>query len=274
MPITQYALPGAAVYPEGITLGPADDYFVGSSADGTIFRGRLTEETASVWLPPDPDRAVALGLPTYDSQLLVCGGKTGLFHAYDVETRALVARRAVDGYLNDVWVSGDHAFVTDSSQPIVWRFDLRAIDAPPEPIKLPQAGYLNGITARDGVLFVADQGDEVLWRIDPDGSAAVIATDYAADGLLLVGDLLIGVCNRGETSQTAEFFLSVLRLTADGRAIPLGEHTDPRFATPTTLALAGDRLLVVNAQFGRRPDPVLPFTVVSLPATLVAEDMH
>jgi Cu-Zn family superoxide dismutase len=267
MPITEYALPGDAVYPEGVTLGPAGEYFVGSSSDGTLFRGRLTEQTAEVWLPAGTDdRTVALGLTVYDdSQLLVCGGGTGQLHTYDVRTRALVSRRAVDGFLNDVWVIGNDAFVTDSSRPVVWRFDLLATEAPPEPIKLPQAGYLNGITARDGVLLVADQGDEVLWRVDPDGSAEIIATGYAADGLLLLDDVLIGVCNRGETSQTAEYFLSALRLTPDGRAIPLGEHSDPRFVTPTTLALAADRLLVVNAQFAKRPHPTLPFTVVALP---------
>ncbi|WP_405062811.1 WD40 repeat domain-containing protein [Kribbella sp. NBC_01505] len=262
MAISQYVVPGDAVYPEGITLGPAGDFFVGSSADGTIFRGELTKETAEVWLPPGTC-SVALGLALYDdAQLLVCGGKTGLLHCFDLQTRELVWQQAVDGYLNDIWVVGNHCFVTDSNHPIVWRFDLRAPE--PVPIPLPQSSYLNGITARDDVLFVADQGDEVLWRIDPDGTATIIATDYAADGLLLIDDLLIGVCNRGETAQTASYFLSALRLTDDGKAIPIGEYADPRFATPSTLALAGDRLLVVNAQFGQRPNPGLPFSVLAL----------
>jgi Cu-Zn family superoxide dismutase len=266
MPITEYLLPGPTVYPEGITLGPGGDFFVGSSADGTIFRGVLTEATTDVWLPAgSDDRTVALGLTVYDdSQLLVCGGKTGQFHAYDVSTRELVSRRAVDGYLNDVQVIGDHAYATDSSRPTVWRFDLRAADAQPEPLELPRAGYLNGIAGRDDFLLVADQGDEVVWRLGLDGAAEVIATDYAADGLLLVDDILIGVCNRGETTQTAEFFLSALRLSPAGPAVHLGEYADPRFATPTTLALDGDRILVVNAQFAARPDPRLPFSVIAL----------
>ncbi|MFI5729782.1 SMP-30/gluconolactonase/LRE family protein [Kribbella sp. NPDC051587] len=261
MPISQYVVPGDAVYPEGITLGPAGDFFVGSSADGTIFRGSLTSEIAEVWLPPGAC-SVALGLAVYDdARLLVCGGKSGELHCFDLQTRELVWQRTVDGYLNDVCVVGDHCFVTDSNQPIVWRFDLRA--PMPVPIALPRSSYLNGITARDDVLFVADQGDEVLWRLDPDGTATVIASDFAADGLLVIDDLLIGVCNRGETAATATYFLSALQLT-DGPAVPVGEYADPRFATPSTLAFAGDRLLVVNAQFGQRPQPRLPFSVIAM----------
>ncbi|HCU50564.1 MAG TPA: superoxide dismutase, partial [Micromonosporaceae bacterium] len=39
MAITEYFLPGARVMPEGIVVGPDNDFFAGSSADGTIYRG-------------------------------------------------------------------------------------------------------------------------------------------------------------------------------------------------------------------------------------------
>ncbi len=46
----------------------------------------------------------------------------------------------------------------------------------------------------------------------------------------------------------------------------IGSFTDPTFQYTTTIARAGDRLLVVNSQFDRRPtsDPVLPFSVSSV----------
>ena len=45
--------------------------------------------------------------------------------------------------------------------------------------------------------------------------------------------------------------------------------TDPLLAYPTTLAWADGRLLVVNSQFNKRGpglQPVLPFTITSMPA--------
>ncbi|MFI5691137.1 hypothetical protein ACIA58_04815 [Kribbella sp. NPDC051586] len=46
-----------------------------------------------------------------------------------------------------MWGIGDHAYATDSSQPVVWRFDLLDTEAAPEPIHLKDTGpkvYPNG----------------------------------------------------------------------------------------------------------------------------------
>ncbi|WP_328992840.1 hypothetical protein OG394_01140 [Kribbella sp. NBC_01245] len=273
MTISAYLLPGDWVRPEGITLGPSNDFFSGSSADGTIYRCNLMEPTAEVWSPPGVDgRTVALGMDLYgEAQLVVCGGRTGALFVYDVAGRALISKRVVDGYLNDVLVVGNRAYATDSSRPVVWEFDLLGNEAP-KPIDLVGAGsgaYLNGIAATaDGTaLLVAAQGTEVLWRVElADGSACAIARDFAADGLLLLGDTLIGVCNRGETVETAEFFLAALGLTDNARSAALiGTFADPRFDTPTTLVADGNRLLVVNAQFAKGAAAAPPFQVLVVP---------
>jgi hypothetical protein len=278
MTISEYVLPGDWVRPEGITLGPDNDFFSGSSADGTIYHCSLTAPTAEIWLAAGTDRrTVAVGMTLYSgTQLVVCGGRTGTLHVYDVASRELISERTVDGYLNDVWVIAGHAYATDSANPIIWQFDLTA-PAAPVPIEIPHAGpdaYLNGIVATpDGTaLLVAAQGTEILWRIDlADHSATAIATDFAADGLLLLGegagddDLLLGVCNRGESMATAEFFLTALRLTDNATtATFVGTYQDPRFDTPTTLATAEDRLLVVNAQFAKGPAAKPPFQVIAV----------
>ena len=74
---TRYILPGNAVFPEGVAYQPsAGAYFVGSTTDGTIFRGTLHEPAASVFLPPGGDgRTTATGLKV-DSRgrLFVSGG--------------------------------------------------------------------------------------------------------------------------------------------------------------------------------------------------------
>jgi len=272
MSIDAYELPGDFVKPEGITMGPDGDFFSGSRTDGTIYRCSLDEPTAEIWSPGGTDgRTIVLGFDLYaDVQLVVCGAETGTLYSYDLATRELVSKRSIEGYLNDVWVIGDHAYATDSSQPVVWRFDLLNTELAPEPIHLKDTGpkvYPNGIVAlNDEVLLVADPGEEVLLRVELDGSTQVLATEWAADGLLLLDDLLIGVCNRGDVLETAEFFLSALRLTAGGTAAtPLGRYDDPRFDTPTTVAFDGDRLLVVNGQSGKGEAAAPPFQVIALP---------
>ena len=82
----------------------------------------------------------------------------------------------------------------------------------------------------------------------------------AGDGLLLDGQNLWVVRN-------SLALIVQLRLAADyATGQQVGSFTDPLFALPTTIALAGDRLLVVKSQFNRRAsnDPQLPFTVASV----------
>ncbi|MGC4937191.1 hypothetical protein [Kribbella sp. DT2] len=272
MSITAYHLPGDRVRPEGIALGPDDSFFAGSSADGTLYRCALDRPVADIWSPAGVDgRTVALGLTTSPGLLVVCGGKTGDVFVYDVASRALVSRRHVDGYLNDVCVIDDHAYVTDSSRPVVWRFDLSS-DSPPTGLELASAGpgaYLNGIvpTADRSALLIAAQGTEILWRLElADLSTTALATGFAGDGLLLIGGTLIGVCNEGDSMATAEFFLAALDISPDGRtATPLGRHADPAFDTPTTLMTDGERLLVVNGQFAKGAAAAPPYEVVAIP---------
>ncbi|GAA1542042.1 hypothetical protein [Kribbella lupini] len=272
MSITAYHLPGDRVRPEGITLGPDGTFFAGSSADGTLYRCALDQPVAEIWSPAGTDgRTVALGLTIAPDVLVVCGGKTGDLFLYDVASRRLISRRHVDGYLNDVCVVGEHAYATDSSRPVVWRFDLGS-DSAPLVLELPAAGpdaYLNGIvaTADSSALVIAAQGTEILWRLGlGDLSTTALATGFAGDGLLLIGDTLIGVCNEGDSMATAEFFLAALELSPDGRtASPLGRHTAPAFDTPTTLATDGERLLIVNSQFAKGAAAAPPYEVIAIP---------
>ncbi len=86
----------------------------------------------------------------------------------------------------------------------------------------------------------------------------------AGDGLLLDGNILHVVRN------SLNLIVQV-RLAADyASGQQIGSFTDASFSLTTTIAKAGDRLLVVNSQFNRRnnPDlpPILPFTISSVRA--------
>lgn len=185
-----YVLPGDGVFPEGITEDPDGvTFYVSGSANGTIYRGRITEPELEVWAPGGADdRTQVLGMAVDGAGLLLaCGGKTGELYAFDTGTGELVVRHAVasdPALLNDICVAGDSAYMTDSLQPIVWRVplgdktgdraggevgvpevfsDFRAHGVDPEAMH-----YLNGVVlARDGGgLIVAAQGTGVLWRVD------------------------------------------------------------------------------------------------------------
>ncbi|GAT68621.1 superoxide dismutase [Planomonospora sphaerica] len=281
--IPAYTLPGEKVMPEGIAYSSGHGFYAGSTTDGTIFRGRLDDELTQVWQPPGKDaRTCVLGLAVHRNRWLVaCGGATGHLFVYDLADSALLARRTVpatDTLLNDVWTVGEAAFVTDSVRPVLWRLPLgttpQAIGEPEIFADLSGAGanaFLNGITATaDGTaLLVAAQGTGTLWRVETASGAVeqVRLPDgyrFCADGLLLLDDrLLFGLVNETRESRIV-FSLAVVALDADARkAVPVGRWDDPRFDTPTTIALAQQRLLVVNSQL-TRAEPAAPFHVISM----------
>jgi Cu-Zn family superoxide dismutase len=281
---SRYILPGDAVYPEGIAYQKSTGHFyVGSTTDGTIFRGHVGDPEAEVWLPGNQDgRTTATGLDVDTAgRLFVSGGGTGKVFIYDTSSGALLAALQAANpaggptFINDVTVtrSGD-AFATDSLRPVIYRiyqtapgqwavqnwlnldgtaiqyvagFNLNGI------LATPDGKYLIVVQSNTGKLFRIGIPTRLVNQIDLDGTALT-----AGDGLALRGNTLYVV--RNSLGQIA-----VVQLAARyGRGEVVDVITDPSFRFPTTAAIAQDRLLVVNAQFNRRgtPEgPELPFTV-------------
>jgi sugar lactone lactonase YvrE len=285
--ITEYVVPGDAVFPEGITEDPDGvTFYVSSEHDGTIFRGRTDTPRLEPWQQAGADgRTQALGLAVDGAgRLLVCGGSTGHLFAYGTRTGELAARRTVPSHpalLNDVCVTGGHAYVTDSQRPVIWRFPVSGdIGEPEEWLDLTEHGaapgelhYLNGIVAaHDGAtLLVAAQGTGVLWRADVAARTAspvdLGGERVNGDGLAFAGGLLYACDNTDEPDGSVRYWLTALRLSADARAATLaGRWERPLADTPTTLAYLDGRLYLVNSQFGarRRGTAAPPFTVSAL----------
>jgi sugar lactone lactonase YvrE len=284
--VTRYPLPGDNVFPEGVTEGPGGTFFVGSMGDGTVYRGDTATGAVEVFLPPGGDgRTMVTGLAVDGYQrLIACDIDGHQLFAYQLGTRELLARRRLpDGEAspNDVAVAGDSAYVSDSNRPLVWRLPAGpgGIGEPEVAIDLTPFGpadpaYLNGIVAHpvEPWLLTSSQGEGgVLWRVDLAGSTAVPVDlggyEFNADGMLLDGDVLYGVTNRGETLEDARFAISVARLEAGGRSGTIvGELTDPGWDCPTTIAKVAGKLLVVcsqvRAMLAKTP-PHLPFEVAA-----------
>jgi Cu-Zn family superoxide dismutase len=276
----EYALPGPAVFPEGITTQPGSQrFYVSSTGDGTIFRGRLDRPNTRVFLPPGVHgRTTAACLRATRTRLVVAGGLTGLIFVYDLRTKRLVRRLSTGtgGLLNDVAITpkGD-AYLTDSQRGLVFRVParllrkrsgkVRALTPTYRLAQTPVGSFANGIVpAGRRYLLVVGTTTGVLARIDlRTGRVQAVnlggATLPGGDGMARSGRTLYVV---NAASRVTE-----VRLAANWLSGQVRKHiTSPRFRFPTTVAIAGRRLLVVNSQYGARGGtPVLPFSVSAVP---------
>jgi len=261
----------AGAQPEGVGFDARDCsfYTAGSFVRGEVYRGRLDQPMAELFLPAEADRHSAFGIEVDAERdlLLVVGGQTGVLYAYDLSEKKLHGRfdTGPGGFLNEVTVgpNGD-VYVTDSSRPTLYRIkaaDVAAGRGSPESIPLgPEVAYgpgfnTNGVVVTpDGqhVIFTVTNSGK-LYRLTPGADAGArqikeIAIDRgpltSADGLEIDGHTLFTVRNRDDV-------LVSLSMSEDySSAQVAGERRDPLFKTPTSVSLAPDgRLLVANAEY-------------------------
>lgn len=267
------ALPGA-IGAEGIAAGKQETFYAGDRLDGDIYRGNLKDGTSEVYIDA-PDGRVAIGMTvdTKNDLLFVAGGGTGDAYVYNTETGQDVAvfEFTSAGFINDVTLTADGAWFTNSNAgelyfvPIakdgtVGSFEVVDLSGPAGEVS---PGFnLNGIaTAPGGTLVVAHSGRGELYTVDPDTGASALLEGVsvpAVDGIEIRGGTLWAVQNRLNQ-------ISRINLSGDLSSGTLdGVITSPDFRTPTTAALFGNTLAVVNAQFFYPAD--LQFEVVQVRA--------
>jgi Cu-Zn family superoxide dismutase len=270
---SQYTIPGDDVFPEGVSLRPGtDQFFVSSTGTGTIYRGTLDKPRLKVFLEPGKNgRVVANGLRAGRDHLVVAGSVTGYIFVYDYGGR-LVRRFATGagGLINDVAIAPDgDVYATDSTRGLLFRIPARAASkrttatARLQPFMrlgdTPIGTYCNGLVpAGDRYLVVVGLSTGVLGRVDLETKRVREVegvTVPAGDGLARTGRTLYAV---NSATKVTQFKLS--RDWLSGTAVR--DITSASFHFPTTVQVAGKRLLVVNSQFDNRgKTPDLPFTV-------------
>ena len=123
---TELALP-TGFQPEGIAIGHGHTFFVGSIPTGQIWRGDLRTGQGAV-LPLTPPGRAATGMKVdHRGRLFVAGAGTGQGYVYDARTGAPLAtfQLAPAGqFINDVVVTRDAAWFTNSSQPELYRLAI------------------------------------------------------------------------------------------------------------------------------------------------------
>ncbi|HET6821710.1 MAG TPA: hypothetical protein VFH34_03620 [Anaerolineales bacterium] len=265
--------------PEGIATGKGPTFYVGSIPTGAVYRGNLRTGEGDVLVPAQEGRA-AIGLK-YDERtglLFVAGGPTGFAYIYNGETGENVAEIQLTtgpAFINDVIITQDAAYFTNSQQPVLYRVPLRKngrLPGNPRVQELPLTGdYVftpdafnaNGIAATPNgdTLIIVNSVDGLLYNVDSNtGEATLIDlggdTVQNGDGILLQGRTLYVVQNRLNQ-------IAVVRLRADftkGTIVDI--ITDSDFRVPTTIARFGESLYAVNARFGTEPTPDTEYEVV------------
>ena len=252
--------------PEGIAVGTGSTFYAGSLTTGDIYRGNLRSGAGAIFVDAPPGR-VAVGLKVDEDQhrLWVAGGPTGHAYVYSTRDGSTIADLTLTtgpNLLNDVVVTKDGAYFTDSFNPVLYKVPI----APNGDIGTPQSITLTGPAATNIVgsvnlngidgprngsfLIVGHSTLGAVMTVDPrTGSSRDIAVTGGAitpgtpDGLLLDGKTLWVLENFSER-------LVKLELSPD---LTSGEITatltSDLFRIPTTLAEHGSLLAFVNGRF-------------------------
>jgi sugar lactone lactonase YvrE len=248
--------------------------------NGAIYKADLRTGKGSILVQPRPGRqAAGIKFDPRTNYLYVAGVYTGHAYVYDATTGADVADFVMTTMtrtiVNDVAITRDAVYFTESFGPVFYRIPLNAGGRLPEasaiqeiPLRgdfeyLPNGFNSNGIVATpDGKSLIIVHGDlGRLYRVDPisgqatqiDVGAPRVGKD-GSDGLVLVGRTLYNINFYNE--------LIPIELNRDlTKGVIKPSITSPNFQGPATAARFGPSLYVVNAKLDIAPTPELTYTV-------------
>jgi Cu-Zn family superoxide dismutase len=279
--VQTFELPGEAVFPESIGVDPSTgDAYVGSLADGTLFRLPADGGEAELWSGAGEGGRCSVAGVKVDARgrLWAAGGYEGTLWVYELADRRLLSRVEVGAQpscVNDIAFGPEgEAYLTDSFIPTLFRADgeslalERWVGLVEQGLSWPEGLNLNGIVLTgDGRHLVSCQTNTGrFWRVELESRVVEeVALDGGplehSDGLALSGSTLYAAVN-------AHNRLAVVELSEDGASGQVRSMIrSEAFAFPTAIAVRNDRLLVLNAQLDKMGStPLLPFTVIAIEA--------
>ncbi len=259
--------------PEGIASGTGTTFYAGSIPTGAVVVGDFRTGDVDPLVPARSGRA-AIGLKADRGLLYVAGGPTGKAFVYDARTGADIAvYQLTTGatFVNDVVLTREAAYFTDSVNPVLYRIARDAAGAPGALTVIPLTGDLvytsgfnvNGIAATpDGkTLYVVQSNTGAVFAVDP---ATGVTTRVTPDRTVPNGD---GILLDGQTLYVVQNRLNLVAAVDVATGAVLTRVTDSDFDVPTTIAEFGSSLYAVNARFGTAtPTPqTASYAVVRLP---------
>ena len=268
-------------FPEGIAVGHGTSFYVGSLIDGTVLLGNLRNGEILGASAPLPADQISVGLAfdprtnfVYTASGFGPDGRVAVFDGRSLELVDNIELSSSAGFVNDVIVTRDAVFLTDSFVPVLYRVGLQkglpdASDVTTLPLlgfdSVPGAFNANGIvsTPGDRWLISVNSATGILYRVDPvTGVSLPIdlggGTLVSGDGLVLSGRTLYVV-------QSGLGQVSVLELRNDFLTGSVQQVIVlPAWETPTTGGLFGKSLYVVDARFATGPGPDVSYDVTRI----------
>ena len=259
--------------PEGIAIKGTTFYTGSLGGVQGVYRGDLRTGEGAPFIAGNGGPFVGMKVDN-TGRLWIAGGPSGRGYAYDTTTGALLATfqfATAPTFVNDVIVTKDAAWFTDSQRPQLYRVAIgpdgaiggfTTVDLTGK-IQVAAGFNLNGIAATpDGsTLIVVNSTTGKLYTID----TATFATHEInlggvtvtnGDGILLHGRTLYVVRNRMNQ-------IAVIRLAPDLRSGTIVDViTSTAFDVPTTIARHGNALYAVNARFGTTSPSTATYTAV------------
>lgn len=261
--------------PEGIAGGRGTTFYAGSRpgpTGGAVYVGDLRTGEGELLVEPTPGGAsICMTFDRSTGVLWVAGGPTGTVTGYDGRTGEVVARYTAPAsptgrFLNDVTISGDSVYVTDSFSAELVVVPRRstadgALRLLPLTGDWDQSGTgfdANGIrTLPGGDLLVVDQG--TLLVVDPRTGVAERLEQTAGreltagDGLELRGSTLYVVYGFGEDSVAVVDLDLAAGTFATTAALTKDAPVEDDLERPTTALFKAGALWVVNGKFASGP---------------------
>ena len=266
--------------PEGVVIGYGTTIYAGSLADGSIYQANLRTGVGNI-LVEGQDGLIAVGL-SFDKRsnsLFVAGGSGGDARVYDAASGELLMTYQLTtpgaSFINDVIITRQAAYFTDSFNPFFYRVPLHANGRLADPaaveeiplsdafVFIPGGFNANGIeaSADDRYLFIVNSSTGTLYRVDPESGEA-LPIDLG-DDVVTSGD---GLVRQGHTLYVVRNFLNqvaVVELSRDfASGVIVDTITNAAFRIPTTADIFGSHLYAVNARFDVQSTPDTEYEIV------------
>ena len=292
---TEVALPGDHAFPESLSSTKDGTLFVGSIAEGGIFKVKPGADKAELWIKPGANGSRStFGVLADEASntLLACSNdvsgfgipgpgtaKGSALAAFDLTTGEAKGSTPLPGskaFCNDIALGPDgSAFVTDSANPHILRlkpgggeFEVWASDpqfAPPE-----QGAGLDGIAiGADGAVYVNKFTAGGLFKVAVKDGRAGEVTALQTSRKLTLPDGLRAYGN--DTFLMVEGGGSLDLVTVKGRVAEISTIKDG-FGGPVSVTQVGGTAWVAEGQLGhlfdpemKKQQPKLPFHLYAVP---------
>lgn len=278
--------------PEGFAIGRGTTAYNGA-VDGSIYKsdlrsgkGEVLVDVIEPWTP-DTCRLLGMRVDSRTNYLFAAGCFFGNALVYDADTGALIMEYQLNnsaefGIVNDLTITKDAVYFTDSFRPVLYRLPLSKngglpldpgaateIPLPDEFLNLdPFCCAGNGIVATPNgkTLIVGHSNLSRLYRVD----LATGDVDLIIEGLPIFPD---GLAMQGRTVYSLHP-LSFMGLPDEIKVIELdddlltgeivGTITDPDMDGVASGAVFGSYLYVNNARYTTFPTPDTPYWLTKL----------